>query len=102
MEGVVEFPEQVFLVAQNTRNRASFFLENAEINITGKLDSLEGAKITGSKTQDDYTSYLDMNKPLSDNYQTLVTSYQAARTSNDTCPDEKNKGRSHEHRERHD
>ena len=85
MQGVVEFPEQVYLIAQNTRNRTSFFLENAEITITGKLDSLDGAIITGSKTQDDYKSYLDMNKPLSDNYQALVTSYQGARASNDTA-----------------
>jgi peroxiredoxin len=85
MEGVVEFPEQVFLIAQNTRNRASFFLENAVITITGKLDSLEGAKITGSKTQDEYQSYLDLNKPFSDNYQTLVNSYQDARGRNDTA-----------------
>ncbi len=85
MQGVVEFPEQVYLIAQNTRNRTSFFLENAEITITGKLDSLDGAIITGSKTQDEYKSYLDMNKPLSDNYQALVTSYQGARASNDTA-----------------
>ena len=85
MQGVVEYPEQVQLVAGNTRSRASFYIENSEITITGKLDSLNNAIITGSKTQDEYNSYLDLNKPLSDNYQSLVSSYQAARASNDTA-----------------
>jgi peroxiredoxin len=85
MEGVVEYPAQVQLIAANTRNRASFYLENTEITITGKLDSLFNATITGSKTQDDYKSYINLNKPLSDNYQALSTSYQAARAINDTA-----------------
>lgn len=85
MEGKIDYPQQVMLIALNNRNRASFYLENAEITITGKLDSLTTAKITGSKSQDDYKSYLDLNKPLADKYQTLVSTYQAARTSNDTA-----------------
>jgi peroxiredoxin len=85
MEGKIDYPQQVMLIALNNRNRTSFYLENAEITITGKLDSLTTAKITGSKSQDDYKSYLDLNKPLADKYQTLVSTYQAARTSNDTA-----------------
>ncbi|MCX6333922.1 MAG: TlpA disulfide reductase family protein [Bacteroidia bacterium] len=85
MEGVIEFPQQVMLSALNTRSRASFYLENSEITITGTLDSLNDAKITGSKTQDEYKSFLDLDKPLSDKYQILLTAYQAARAQNDTA-----------------
>ena len=69
MEGIVEFPEKVQLIALNTRNRASLYLENSEITITGTLDSLSDAKITGSRTQDEYKSFVLLNKPLSDKYQ---------------------------------
>jgi peroxiredoxin len=85
MEGVVEFPEQVQLVALNTRNRASFYLENTEITITGTLDSLLDANITGSKTQDEYKSFIALNKPFADKYQIFLNGYQAARAQNDTA-----------------
>jgi len=83
MEGAVTFPEQVQLIALNTRNRTSFYLENSNITITGKLDSLFDAKVTGSKTNDEYLAYVELNKPLSEKYQALVTEYQAARAQND-------------------
>lgn len=85
MEGAVDYPDQVYLIAENTRNRAVLYIENSEISITGKLDSLDNAIISGSKTQDDYKSFVEMDKPLSDNYQALVTSYNGARAANDTA-----------------
>jgi peroxiredoxin len=85
MEGAVEYPEQVLLSALNTRNRVTFYLENSNITITGTLDSLYDANITGSKTQDDFKSFIAQNKPLADKYQILLTGYQAARANNDTA-----------------
>ena len=85
MEGVVEFPEQVQLIALNTRNRASLYLENSKITITGSLDSLSDAKITGSRTHDEYKSFILLNKPLADKYQIYLSAYQAARAQGDTA-----------------
>jgi len=85
MEGVVDFPEQVFLIALNTRNRTSLYLENSEITITGTLDSLSDAKITGSKTYDEYKAFVDLNKPLADKYQIFLSAYQSARATGDTA-----------------
>jgi peroxiredoxin len=85
MSGKVGYPEMVQLVAMNSTYRISFFLENAEITISGKLDSLFNAKVTGSKTQDEYQSYVDQNKPLSEQYSKLYTDYQSARKANDTA-----------------
>ncbi len=73
------------LIAVNTPYRTSFYLENSEISITGTLDSLFNAKITGSKTQDEYTSFIESNKPLSEKYSELYKEYQAARQANDTA-----------------
>jgi peroxiredoxin len=82
MTGTIEYPELVQLVALNTNYRTSFYLENSEISVTGKLDSLFNAEITGSKTQDEYSSFIRSNKPLSEKYSTIVQEYQAARQSN--------------------
>ena len=76
--GAIDYPQLVQLVAGNTRKRASFYLENSEINITGSLDSLANAKVTGSKTQDEYMDYVNSTRPLSEKYSKLVTQYQIA------------------------
>ncbi len=82
MTGAVEYPEMVQLVAVEDQKRLPFYLENSEITITGKLDSLYDAKVAGSKTQDEYQAFMDSNKPLSEKYSNLYTEYQAARQAN--------------------
>jgi len=81
--GAVEYPQLVQLVAGDTRKRTSFYLENSEISVEGTLDSLFKAKVTGSKTQDEYQSFIDSNKPLSDAYSSLYSEYQTATQSGD-------------------
>lgn len=83
--GKVDYPQLVYLIAGNTRKRTSFYLENADITITGKLDSLADAKFTGSKTQDEYETFKKSNKPLTDAYQELVSQYQSAKQANDAA-----------------
>lgn len=74
--GKVKYPEMVQLVAGNTKKRTPFYLENSEITITGNLDSLFKAKITGSKTQAKYDSLIKSIKPLSDSYSKIVSKYE--------------------------
>ncbi|HEX2974300.1 MAG TPA: TlpA disulfide reductase family protein [Bacteroidales bacterium] len=83
--GKIDYPQLVQLVAGNTRSRASFYLENSKIKIEGTLDSLFDAKISGSKTQDEYQRFIDENKPLSDSYADLYSQYQAASQTGDTA-----------------
>jgi len=85
MKGSIDYPDLVQLVAANTPYRTSFYLENSQITITGKLDSLFNAVITGSKTQDEYSSLIKSNKPLSERYSGLIQEYQTARQTNDTA-----------------
>lgn len=82
--GKVDYPQVIQLVAGDTRKRTSFYLENSEITITGSLDSLSKAKITGSKTQDEYDTFVKSNKTLSDKYSTTYIEYQAANQAGDT------------------
>ena len=81
--GLVDHPQLVQLVAGNTKKRTAFYLENSEIVVKGSLDSLYKAKITGSKSQDEYQTFVDSNKPLSDLYSKLIIKYQAASQSGD-------------------
>jgi len=83
MTGAVEYPDLVQLIALNTPYRTAFYLENSDISITGTLDSLFNAKISGSKTQDEYTSLIESSKPLSEKYTGLAKEFQAARQAND-------------------
>jgi peroxiredoxin len=83
--GAVRYPEMVLLSARDSRMRTTFYLENSEIIITGALDSLFAAKITGSKTQDEYQGLIDSNKPLSEKYSKIYNEFQMAVQSDDTA-----------------
>jgi peroxiredoxin len=83
--GEVKYPELVQLVAGNSRKRTSFYLENSEISITGNIDSLFNAKITGSKTQDEFSALSELNKPLGDLYSKAYQEYQVARRENNAA-----------------
>jgi peroxiredoxin len=83
--GAVKYPEMVLLVAKNTRMRTTFYLENSEITVTGKLDSLFSAKITGSKSQDEYQGFVSSNKALNEKYTQVYNEYQTANQSGDTA-----------------
>jgi peroxiredoxin len=81
--GVVAYPQMVQFVAGKTRKRTSFYLENSEIKVTGSLDSLFKAKVTGSKTEDEYQTFKASNKQLSDGYSKVIIKFQAANQSGD-------------------
>jgi peroxiredoxin len=83
--GAVEYPQLIQLVAGDTRKRTSFYLDNSEITIAGNLDSLYKAKVTGSKTQDEYDALIKSNKPLSDIYSKSIIKYQAASMAGDVA-----------------
>jgi len=81
--GEVAYPQMVQLMAGTSGKGLSFYLENSEITITGSLDSISGAKISGSKTQNEYMSFVDSNKPLSEEYSRIYLEYQSASKAGD-------------------
>ncbi|MGD0342750.1 MAG: TlpA disulfide reductase family protein, partial [Bacteroidales bacterium] len=78
--GAVEYPMMVSLIAKNKRAGLQFFLENADIVITGHIDSLniENTKIAGSKTQAEYKAFVDSAKPLNEKNRALNEEYKVA------------------------
>jgi peroxiredoxin len=81
--GSVEYPEMVALVSANNNKPVYFYLENREITITGKIDSLSFAKITGSKTQDELQSLNMELRPMEIRYNLLLKQYQEAGKAGD-------------------
>jgi peroxiredoxin len=81
--GAVDFPEQVSLMVKGKRAGFSFYLENTDIKITGHIDSLRNAKITGSKTQDDYSAYTLLSGQFQGKINTLRAEYKTAREAGD-------------------
>jgi peroxiredoxin len=63
--GSVEYPEPVSLVTLDRKKGFMFFLENTNLEINGKFDSLSKVVVSGSKSNDEYTAYLKSLDPQS-------------------------------------
>jgi peroxiredoxin len=83
LKGVVEYPKTVVLIAKEKGKAMSFYLENSEIEITGHIDSLNNAKVTGSKAQVEDSAYQASLKPFDDRNKKLYEEYKAAETEGD-------------------
>jgi len=58
-KGAVKNPEVYFLSVSSKKEKLPFFIENAVISITGSVDSLTKAKVTGSLVQNEYQAIQD-------------------------------------------
>jgi peroxiredoxin len=81
----VMHPLMASLFAREKRKAVSFFLENSKIRIEGKLDSLGLAKVTGSKSQDEFALFMNALKPYQEKNAALYKDFQAASPANDTA-----------------
>jgi peroxiredoxin len=62
-EGNQATPEFFYILNGMKTQSVQFFLENAEIIVTGQLDSISYAKVAGSTSQDEYMNFGDgLNK----------------------------------------
>jgi len=84
LEGKVDMPGDYFLSVMGQRNKALIFVENSEITVTGKVDSLNFAEITGSATHDEYAALSEELNSYNDKYSELVTEYRTVAQANDT------------------
>jgi peroxiredoxin len=81
--GSVIIPEMVVIITADRKKGVSFYLENAEITITGNIESLGQADIRGSKTQDDFNSLSLALKPLEERYNSINADIKAATSTGD-------------------
>lgn len=86
MEGqAIEYPTITYLVTPGKREQAVIFLENSEITLSGHIDSLAKVIVKGSKTQDEYLTFLAKVSPLREKYETRIKDYQSAKNDNDNA-----------------
>ena len=83
--GKVDYPELVYLMPKGLPGGMTFYLENSEITITGHLDSLANAVVTGSKTEDEINALNDMIEPMSEKYSALNQEYRQAEQAGDAA-----------------
>ncbi len=83
--GKADQPTMAALYLKNRRSGVQFYLQNADIKISGNVDSLSNAKITGSPTQDDFEAYKSSIKEYTVQEDSAYSKYQTARQMNDTA-----------------
>jgi peroxiredoxin len=71
-------PEQ-----HNKEFRLGFFVQNGQINISGKRDSIDKSLISGSPTEDEYRSFLASRKSLDDEEKGLENIYDSLQKKDD-------------------
>ena len=76
LEGEVSYPEDYYISVLGERAKMIVFVENVEMSVVGKADSIGFAKVSGSLTHDEYDKVnSDINK-IGEEYMAL---YQEAR-----------------------
>ena len=79
LEGEVPFPGAYYLSILGQRAKTLIFVENTKMTVTGKVDSLNMVKVTGSKTHDEFDVLNSEIQEISKKYMAL---YQEARQAN--------------------
>jgi len=85
LEGAVENPGMYYISILGQRAKARIFVENAQMTVTGKADSINFVKIEGSATQDEYAALTEKMKAIQDEYMNLYKESVAAKQAGDTA-----------------
>lgn len=84
LEGTVENPSAYYLSVAGQRAKALIFVENKNMSVTGKVDSINFAQVTGSATHDEYAELSGQIGEIRDKYMTLYQESRSAGASGDT------------------
>ncbi|MBX6380859.1 MAG: AhpC/TSA family protein [Thermoflavifilum aggregans] len=76
--GKVDAPTLFSLSLPNSMQELDFFVENADIRISGNADSLAQARVSGSAAQQDYEAYQQQMQPFNKQYMALYQVYEDA------------------------
>jgi len=80
--GTIDYPEFVYLSFGDRKHMKGFFLENSTITFSSNIDSLDAAKIDGSKSQNELKLYEDELLPFDNKMKDLYEQYDAAENEN--------------------
>ena len=85
LEGEVKNPEDYYLSVIGNRAKTVIFVENTNMTVTGKVDSLNSIKVTGSASHDEYTSLISQVQKLSEEYMSFYQESREAAMTGDTA-----------------
>jgi thiol-disulfide isomerase/thioredoxin len=78
-QGKVDFPDVYLIQVGGNRDFISLFVENAKINVSAHIDSLDAAVITGCAIQDQYDAYKKSKEPFDKQIEALYPLYKEAK-----------------------
>ncbi len=81
--GRVEIPEMYKVKVRDTLPTISIFVENDEINLAGKIDSIQKFKVAGSRSHEEYERFWGKQEIYSIRMDSLENEFMAARKKND-------------------
>ncbi|MFW5823329.1 MAG: redoxin domain-containing protein [Tangfeifania sp.] len=76
LKGEVDYPEDHYISVLGQRAKTMVFVENSDITVSGKVDSLASAEVTGSQTHEEYARVNERIQETGEEYMAL---YQQAR-----------------------
>lgn len=85
LEGEVEVPGGYYLSVLGQRAKTMIFVENTNMTVTGKADSINFAKVSGSVSHDEYAALSNQLKKISDEYMALYQESREANAAGDTA-----------------
>ncbi len=85
LEGEVTMPSAYYLSLAGQRAKALIFVENANMTVDGKVDSINQVKVTGSETHDEFEALNSKIQGISKKYMALYQESRAAIAQGDTA-----------------
>lgn len=85
LEGDVEMPGDYYLSVFGQRSKLVVFIENTNMSISGKIDSINNVEVLGSKTHDEYKAINDKINSITQEYMALYQQSQEAIKRKDTA-----------------
>jgi len=82
LTGKVDMPTLYYLSVSGKRGKAFVFVENKNMEISGKVDSLQDIKVTGSVS---HSEFAKLNKQLMKTQEAYMELYKKVRTTEDTA-----------------
>ena len=83
LKGKVVIPDVCKIILGSNDKQISFFVENTDMHVVARMDSLDKANISGSKTQDDFKKVMSQINIFSYLQQECETKFKEAQANND-------------------
>ena len=85
LEGKVDNPEDYYISVLGQLAKTMVFVENADITVSGKVDSLASVEVTGSQTHNEYSRVNNRIQQIGEEYMAIYQQAREASAEGDTA-----------------